>query len=102
MASKLNFLIYLRSLMVVMVSMTLAASLSSEKVLGQEKGDINRVADVLEVRHIGDKKIRIFFSAQENNGVQRFPITTIDRAMVKVDFTNASAPPADEIGRAHV
>lgn len=58
-------------------------------------GAISRVADVLEVKHLGDKKIRLIFSAQENNGTQRFPITTIDRSMVKVDFMNVSAPPAD-------
>ena len=59
------------------------------------KGAISRVADILEVRHLGDKKIRLIFSAQENNGAQRFPITTIDRSMVKVDFMNVSAPPAE-------
>ncbi len=55
----------------------------------------NRVVDVLEVRHAENKKIRIIFSAQEVNGAQRFPISTIDRSMVRINFSNVSAAPAD-------
>lgn len=60
-----------------------------------ERSATNRVADILEVRHLDNKKIRIIFSAQENNGSQRFPISTIDRSMVRINFANVSAPPAD-------
>jgi hypothetical protein len=60
-----------------------------------EHGAISRVAEIHEVEHLEDHRIRVVFSAQEREGAQRFPITTIDRSMVKVDFTNTSSPPVD-------
>ena len=65
------------------------------KVIAREKGAITRVADIYEVEHLEDHRIRVIFSAQERDAAQRFPITTIDRSMVKVDFTNTSTPPAE-------
>lgn len=65
------------------------------KPIPDEHGAISRVAEIHEVEHLGDHKIRVVFSAQEREGAQRFPITTIDRSMVKVDFTNTSTPPAE-------
>ena len=61
----------------------------------RDGGAITRTAEIQQVQQLEDKKIRINFNAQENDGVQRFPITTIDRSMVKVDFTNTSAAPAN-------
>ena len=77
------------------VVVTYSLRLAANTQKSDDKGAISRVANVLEVRHLEDKKIRLIFSAQENNGSQRFPITTIDRSMVKVDFMNVSAPPAE-------
>jgi hypothetical protein len=60
-----------------------------------KKGAITRVAEIIDVEHLEDHRIRIIFSAQERDSTQRFPITTIDRSMVKVDFTNTSTAPAE-------
>lgn len=56
---------------------------------------VSRVAEINEVSHLDDHLLRIIFNAQERDGHLRFPITTIDRSMVKVEFTNTSSPPAD-------
>jgi len=94
-ASQLGSKIILQSLMVVLAWLPLCEPILASDPQASDKGDITRVADVLEVRHLQGKKLRVFFSAQENNGIQRFPITTIDRSMIKVEFNNVSAPPAD-------
>ena len=80
---------------IIVVVLLNPAGIASGQTSSTGKGAISRVADILEVRPLTDKKIRLIFSAQENNGSQRFPITTIDRSMVKVEFVNVSAPPAD-------
>lgn len=59
------------------------------------RGAVTRLAQIHDVEHIDDHRLRLIFSAQERDGTNRFPITTIDRSMVKVDFTNTSSPPAE-------
>jgi hypothetical protein len=61
----------------------------------KEKGAISRIAEIHQVEHIDGHRLRMIFSAQERDGIHRFPITTIDRSMVKVEFTNTSTPPAE-------
>jgi hypothetical protein len=81
---------------VVLVFIALPAMASPKgKNSGDEHGAISRVAEIYEVEHLEDHRIRVIFSAQEREGAQRFPITTIDRSMVKVDFTNTSTAPAE-------
>jgi hypothetical protein len=72
-----------------------SAGVAAVKPRPGNKGAITRVAEILEVEHLEDHRIRIVFSAQERDAIQRFPITTIDRSMVKVDFTNTSTAPAE-------
>ncbi len=57
------------------------------------KGSVTRAIEILQVEHLEDHHLRIIFNAQEHDGLLRFPITTIDRAMVKVNFTNTSTAP---------
>ena len=57
------------------------------------KGAVTRAIEILDVEHLEDHRLRIIFNAQEHDGLLRFPISTIDRAMVKVDFTNTSTAP---------
>lgn len=71
----------------------IAADVKKPKL--KDKGAITRVAEIIEVEHLQDHRIRVVFSAQERDSTQRFPITTIDRSMVKVDFTNTSTAPAE-------
>lgn len=73
----------------------IAPSVAANDLKNTDKITTQRVAEIFEVRHLENNKLRMIFSAQENNGIQRFPITTIDRSMIKVDFLNVSAPPAD-------
>lgn len=68
---------------------TAAAPASKVKI----KGAVTRAIDILDVEHLEDHRLRIIFNAQEHDGLLRFPISTIDRAMVKVDFTNTSTAP---------
>jgi hypothetical protein len=77
----------------VVSTQSLAAVSSSPKL--RQKGAITRVAEIQQVDHLEDHRIRVIFSAQERDATLRFPITTIDRAMVKVEFTNTSTPPAE-------
>lgn len=54
-----------------------------------------RVAEVNHVSHLNDNRLRVIFNAQERDGNLRFPITTIDRSMVKIEFTNTASAPAE-------
>lgn len=86
----------MKALLVLSIILTVKAGLGFSQSLDDVKGGATtRIADVLDVRHLGGHKIRVIFSAQENDGTLRFPISTIDRSMVKVDFTNVSSPPAE-------
>ena len=61
----------------------------------KKDGEIERMAEVRSVSHRQDHQIRIVLSATERTGGIRYPISTITRDMVKVEFTNTSTPPAD-------
>ena len=78
-----------------LISSELCLAAEAKKPKLKDKGAITRVAEILEVEHLEDHRIRVVFSAQERDATQRFPITTIDRSMVKIDFTNTSTAPAE-------
>ncbi len=59
------------------------------------QNDVERLLEVLHVDHLDDHRIRIYLSATELSGGVPYPISTIERNMVKVEFTNTSTPPAD-------
>lgn len=91
-----NIKAILKLLFVLPIIWTVKSRLALSQTLDDAKGGATtRIADVIDVRHLGGHKIRVIFSAQENDGTLRFPISTIDRSMVRVDFTNVSSPPAE-------
>lgn len=75
----------------------IAFGTNAAKDAAHPSGEIERVIEVNGVEHKTDHRIRIFMSATEHANGIRFPITTIERNMVKVHFTNTSTPPADAI-----
>ena len=93
MVPSMKKLFYTMSCLTATSVVSLAAGSVAPKL--REKGAITRVAEIQQVDHLEDHRIRVIFSAQERDATQRLPITTIDRAMVKVDFTNTSTPPAE-------
>lgn len=73
------------------------AKSNQEGAAARASGEIERVLEVTSVEHKSDHRIRIFMSATERANGIRFPISTIERNMVKVHFTNTATPPADAI-----
>lgn len=84
------------SLCLFLISTTLFAN-SVSKETPRANGEIERVIEISGVEHKADHRIRIFMSATERANGIRFPISTIERNMVKVHFTNTSTAPADAI-----
>lgn len=74
------------------VLLPMMARAASTKV---NNGEIERLVEVRAVEHKADHRIRIFMSASEKSGRIRYPISTIERNMVKVEFTNTSTSPAE-------
>lgn len=73
------------------------AKANQDGATARAAGEIERVLEVNNVEHKADHRIRIFMSATERANGVRFPISTIERNMVKVHFTNTATPPADAI-----
>lgn len=91
----LNILSYIFILWTVSATATAAGNLKD--VPSQKNGEVERVIEINSVEHKADHRIRIFMSATERANGIRFPISTIERNMVKVHFTNTSTAPADAI-----
>ncbi len=61
----------------------------------EKNKSVSRVAEIKHVNSVNDSRLRVIFSAQERDGDLRFPITTIDRSMVRVEFTNSATAPIE-------
>lgn len=72
-----------------------SAVLVDQADAAKPNGEIQRVVEVRGVEHKTDHTIRIFMGATERSGGVRYPITTIERNMVSVEFTNTSTAPAE-------
>jgi hypothetical protein len=71
------------------------SSVKDAQVRASTHKSVSRVAEIEDVSHLDDHSLRIIFNAQEREGNLRFPITTVDRSMVKVEFTNTSSAPVE-------
>jgi len=70
---------------------------TTSEVVEDSHGAVERNISVRSVEHKDDHRIRVFFSATEKSGEIRYPISTIDRSMLKVEFTNVSSPPTEAL-----
>lgn len=87
----------LKHLPIITAILTATSLVASVSAFAQVKqiGQVERVAKVIAVEHKDDHRIRIYLSATEDSGGIRYPISTIERNMVHVDFTNTSTAPAE-------
>jgi hypothetical protein len=77
----------------IMASQSIYAE-AKQKTKPDSISDVERIIDIQQVEHRGDHRLRIYFNASEKSESVFYPITTIERNMVSVDFHNTSVPPA--------
>ncbi|MCX6126777.1 MAG: hypothetical protein NTV34_18775 [Proteobacteria bacterium] len=58
-------------------------------------GEVKREIFIRAVEQKGDHLIRVYVSATEGSSGIKYPISTIERNMMKVEFTNTATPPTE-------